>query len=194
MSSTNKSDINDALNKLNSADVNKKLGELKDNEELMGQLAEAVTNNPQLASMAPKLAGDSRVKDFMDSHPDMNKKQALQMKKQMNKAAHSKRMKMGKIEACMINPSRKLKPITIFLEKGEPSEKEITNHIGASHMHKRETDLYQVYYDSASKAKNKRAARLFEGITGYSIIILSKDGDLSTETFEKWEKSVLGGK
>ena len=161
----------------------------------MEELAEAVMNNPELASIAPKLAGDPRVKDFMDSHPDMNRKQALQMKKQMNKAAHNKRMKMKKIEGCMINPGRKLKPVSIAVEKGEPNEKEITDRIGAKCMDKKETDLYWIYYDIESKVKNKRIIRAFgNDVTGHTIIILSNDGNLTMEEFEKWEKTTVKAK
>lgn len=185
-----KTNINDVLNTLNSKDIGDKINEIQANEQLIEELASAVIDNPQLASLAPKLAGDPRINQFLQDNPDMNRKQALQMKKQMNKAAHAKHMKMAKIEGCIINASRKLKSITIMLEDGEPSKKEISTHIGATHMHSRNMGNYCLYFDSGSKAKNKRVMKAFgNDITGSSVIILSKDGNLTTEEFEMWEKN-----
>ncbi len=184
-----KPNINEALNKLNSGEMNKKFEEFQNNDQLMEKLATEVANNPQLADMAPKLADDPRVNQFLQDNPDVNRKQALQMKKQMNKAAHAKRMKMEKINGCLINPGRKLKSVTIVLEKGELSEKEIKGHLCAKMVTRMETNDFLVYYDGGSGIKNKRVTKAFDNsITGGTVIILSKEGDLSVEEFEKWEK------
>jgi len=182
--------IGDAMSKLNSGDIGKKIEELMGNDELMGKLSEAMSDNPDLAAMAPKMAGDPRVNQFLQDNPDMNRKKALEMKKQMNKAAYLKRQKMAKVEGCLINPSRKIKPVIIIINEGEPDQKEIASHIGGQGVQKREVGDYVVYYDAQSKSKNKRVTKsLGNDITGSMVIVLAKEGNLSVAEFEKFEKS-----
>lgn len=182
--------VSDALNQLNSGDAAKKIDELKNNEKLMEQLVGAVADNPELANAAPKFMGDPRVNQFLKDNPDMNRKKAVQMKKQMNKVNHQRRMKMEKVEGCMINTGRKLKPVTIVIKDGNPDEKEINSYLNAKHMHRREVENFWVYYDSDSKAKNKRVTKVFGNeIVGNNVVILSSEGNLSVKEFEKWETS-----
>ena len=188
--SSNSVNIGDAMSKLNSGDIGKKIEEIMGNEELMGQLSDVMSSNPDLAAMAPKMAGDPRVNQFLQDNPDMNRKKALEMKKQMNKTAYLKRQKMAKVEGCLINAGRKLKPVVIVLNNGEPDLKEIVSHIGGKHVNKKEIDNYVVYYDDESKVRNKRVTKsLGNDITGGMVIVLAKEGNLSVANFEKFEKS-----
>lgn len=185
----NSINIGDAMSKLNSGDVGKKIEEIMGNEELMGKLSEAMADNPDLAAMAPKMAGDPRINQFLQDNPNMNRKKALEMKKQMNKAAYAKRQKMAKVEGCLINASRKIKPVVIVINEGVPDQKEIASHIGGQDIQKREVGNYFVYYDGSSKSKNKRVTKsLGNDITGNVVIILAKEGNLSVAEFEKFEK------
>lgn len=182
--------LNRALDALNSENVKKEIHKLQNDPKLMGQLGAAAAANPQLAAAAPKLAGDPRINQFLQENPDMNRKKALEMKKQMNKAAHAERMKMARVDGCIINPSRQVKPVSLLVNGNTIKDSEINTHLKSRQHSKRELADYVIYFDHTSKAKNKRVTKLFgKDVVGSSVIIVAKQGPLTVAAFEAWEKS-----
>lgn len=185
--------INDALNQLGQIDsskISKELEQLSSNEQLMEQMSSIIVDNPQLAEMSKKLIGDPRVNQFKRDNPEINKKQALQLQKQINKAAHNRKMKKAKIEGVLINESRNLKPITIYLKDDMPDKQAIANHLQSRSLFMKETDKWIVFYDGHSKCKNKRVMKMFPDVVGGKVIILAKEGDLSTNEILEYEKGL----
>jgi hypothetical protein len=168
--------LNQALNKINDGNTKQELEKIKNNEAIMGNIADAIKDNPEIAAMAPKLAGDPRVKKFMEDNPNMNRKQALAMKKQMNKASAAKRRGMQKCYGVVINAGRKIKNIEVVCEDGKILDKEISHNLGCEKFAKLEIDELIVYYNPENKVRNKRIERLFTGKKlGSQVVIFRTD-------------------
>ena len=188
--SSNISDVLNQLGQLDSGVMGKKIEELTSKQEVIEKMSAAVADNPQIAEMSKKLAGDPRIRQLQRENPDLNRKKALELKRQMNKAANAQRAKKPKVEGVLINESRNLKPITIYLKDGAPDKQEIATHLQAKSLFLYETDRWLVFHDNLSKCKNKRVMKMFPGVTGNKVIILPKEGELTTNDIIEYEKTL----
>jgi hypothetical protein len=192
-------DIKKSLGSMDSKEIMKRLEAVSENPEVMGQITNAVTNNPDIQRMAPSLAADPQfAKLAEDAKQKVSRKEALKMKKQINHASHQSRISKGFVTGTTIIPSRKLKAIEVpkvNKDTMEPDTKELSRHLGVGPKDKLESleiDDYMVFYNANNRGVNKRIVKLFPGKSlGNTVIIFNKNYEpLSVESVEKYESKV----